>query len=151
MKSINKNINYAQKILIEYAEHKQLKKFWKENVEGKGFNFVYLWNITKGKFNPSLEFIWICRKIINPVFWFYSLTEQKPVECKISKLPERYDYYTNKNFLFICNLEALGLWCRKNKISYNMLWLLKNHKRKITFKKILLFNKYLPVSGWFEF
>lgn len=143
------NITYAQQFLLDITERKQLRLFWRKYLEGKGFNFFYLWNVMTGKMPPSLGFIWALRFGVNPLYWFYTVYEKKPKNIPIKKNPEAYDYYKTLNFCYLENLDNLYLFCKHNELSYNTMWLLKNRKRKITYEKIKQLKTVLPVENWF--
>lgn len=146
------NITYAQKELLKIAEKRQLKAFWEKTLNGKGFNFFYLWNIMTGKCPASLEFIWALHKQINPVLWFYTVSEKKPnTRYSFGKDPEHYEYFGSKNFKFIEGIEKLNSWCKENELNYNLMFLLRTQKRRVTYQRIRTLKNILPVSGWFSF
>ena len=145
------DVSYAQQKLLDLTAKRKLKRFWRENLEGKGFNFFYLWNVTVGKVPPSIEFIWKLRKKINPVLWFYTINEEEPQKANVSKSPEEYGYFKSKNYCYIAGLNYMWLWVKENGLSYNLMWHLKMKKRKITYQKIKMLKNILPVKDWFQF
>lgn len=146
-----KDLTYAQQYLLKLADKKQLTYFWTINLEGKGFNVFYLYNVMVGENTPSIEFIWTLRNVINPILWFYKQSEKKPQPIVITREDKFYPYYESKNFISIENTKNFYTWCKKNNLNYNSTWLLKNKKRKITFRRMNELKNILPIKNWFIF
>lgn len=144
-------LSLAQIYLNSIADERKLKLYWTENLEKKGFNFFYLYNVMVGKVPPSIEFIWVNRNTINPVNWFYTAQDKKPMPVPLTDAPKNYAYYKSKNYNYIKNLKNLCTWCKKHDLSYNTMWYMKEKKRKITFQKMKKLRNILPVRNWFIF
>lgn len=146
-----KELSLAQIYLNELADKRKLKNFWDNYLDGKGFNTIYLYNVMVGRLPPSIDFIWTLREVINPVMWFYTAEDKKPVPVPIEAKPVKYAYFKNKNYLYILNLNNLYLWCQKHNLTYNTIWYLKKKKRKVTFQKMKELRNILPIKNWFIF
>lgn len=147
-----KKLSYAQKFLLDMADKRCLHKFWAEKIKTEKYNFFYVFLIATGKNSVSLNFIWDCRKVINPVDWFATISEPRLEPIPVSTARGDYDYTKSLNFKKLLAIPKLREWSIANSdkgADFYKLWLVKTQHRKITFFRIKEFKNIFPIGDWF--